>query len=409
MQGAVEVVHRTAEVGVGKGLRAQAEEYFLLGFQNAHARLAYLLDGAQGGVVAAGVHVDFYQVVVHFFAVGRVGKLVQEALKHGDRLGKGRVRRLVDAKRIVVESFFLHGRVEVHRRGLFEGHLCLPFVLQFEETQAHVQVGVLCQGVALAGGASQRVAGTLEGARVEIAHAELVERVAFGLCGRLHVDFQCAQGVVQPSLPVVGAAEDALQLVLVSVSPADGDVAVGRLFGFLVFPLFQVNVGNVVGSFDAVFLIVLQALEHGQGFFVAFLHVVDVGFVEVHVALVFRRADLHHAQQRVGFFEVARFDVCQGQVEGHLVALLVAQQVEVALLEAADGLEVVFPVEVGVGNQGVYAVLIGSVGVCLQVAFQRVDAVFLLELVGRAGNHVFGLAAQEKRRLGGLHILAQGV
>ena len=42
------------------------------------------LDGLQGGIVAAGVHVDLYQVVADAVGVLRAGEVVEELLEYGD-------------------------------------------------------------------------------------------------------------------------------------------------------------------------------------------------------------------------------------------------------------------------------------------------------------------------------------
>ena len=341
LERAVEVGGGSAEVGVDKRLYAKAEEDFLLGFEDACARLAELLDRAQGGVVAAGVHVDLDEVVVHLLAVGRVGELVEEPFEDGDGLCEGRVGGLVDAECVVVERLFLHLRVVVHERCLLECELCLPFVLKLEEGESHVEVGVLRERVLDDGGASEVVARPLPGSVAVVAQTELVERVAFGVIGVADVGLQGTEGVVIASLSVVRSTEDALHLVPVVAVRTDADVASRHLFRLGVLSLPEVDVGDVVGCLAGILAVVLQALEHGEGVGVASLGIVDVGAVEVDVALVLGRAGLYDAEQGISLVEVSRLDVCDGEVEGHLVAFLVAESVELAAFEAAYGVLVV--------------------------------------------------------------------
>ena len=146
----------------------------------------------------------------------------------------------------------------------------------------------------------------------------------------------------------------------------------------------------------------LQALEHGEGVGVASVGIVDVGAVEVDVALVLGRAGLYDAEQGISLVEVSRLDVCDGEVEGHLVAFLVAESVELAAFEAVYGVLVVLLIEERVGDKGIDAVLIGRVGMGGEVGLQGPYAVLLFQFVGGAGNHVVRLAPLQERLSVGL-------
>ena len=129
-QRAVEILFRLREICICEGLCTQTEKDFLLGFHNTWSRLRDLGNGCQCRIVTAGVHIDFHQVVVHTFAIAGIRELIQEAFEHGYRFGKWRIGCFVDAKRIVVQSLFLHRLVVISNGRLLKCHASLVALLQ---------------------------------------------------------------------------------------------------------------------------------------------------------------------------------------------------------------------------------------------------------------------------------------
>ena len=108
-----EVVGRFFQVVVGEAFGSQPVEDTLFGGVDFGGGVLYLVDGVEGALVVAGGHVDVDEVVVDGVGMARPGEEVEEFLKDGDRLGKGREGGGVQREGVVVEGCLLHLRVVV--------------------------------------------------------------------------------------------------------------------------------------------------------------------------------------------------------------------------------------------------------------------------------------------------------
>ena len=351
------------------------------------------LDGRQGGLVAAGAHIDIDQVGADLGGVLRIGELVEEVLEDGDGLAEGVVGRLVDAEGVVVGGLLLDGAVGIGHGGLLEGHARLVLVAQLEVGQAHVEVGVLRQGIVHQRGLAQgggrlgigAVVATGQAQHVGGITAHAVRAVAVGL-----------EGGHRP-LPVGGvvahSTHDALHLGGMGFAGPGGEVVLRHDFGLVILLLAQVDFGDIIRHEGLVLLVALQAEEGGQGFVQAALGVADVAYIIGAVGLVARRGGAEGLEPHGSLGEVARLQAGDGHAIGHVGALLRVQPVRTDAVEGVEGGGIVLVKETGRGDEGLHAVGVGRVRMPVEEVAQDVGRTGVAQFVGGAGQHIFGLGA----------------
>ena len=154
-------------------------------------------------------------------------------------------------------------------------------------------------------------------------------------------------GLLVPAVVVVGATHDAVHLGAVFLAGVGGQVVLCYDFGLVIFLLGQVDFGDVVGHQCLVLPVVLQGEEALQGLVVALLGVADVGEVVGAVGVIAAADGAQGFEPGGCLLQVAHLEVAGSQAVGHVVTLLVAQQVEARGVEHGQRFVVFLVEEVG--------------------------------------------------------------
>ena len=76
------IVNGIFKSSLRESLRSQTEQQLLLSLQNTSSRMTDFRYRIQGSHVAACIHINLYQVIVHLFRIGRIRELVQKTFEY---------------------------------------------------------------------------------------------------------------------------------------------------------------------------------------------------------------------------------------------------------------------------------------------------------------------------------------
>jgi hypothetical protein len=276
----------------------------------------------------------------------------------------------VHAEGIVVEGLLAHTGIVVLLRGLLEGHAGAVVLLQFQIAQAHVEAGVLAQGILVSGHFGQRMGGLGVDTGAIEAHAQLIEGLMLGAGRHLAIVLQGLDaGGILP-LIVAGLAQDAFHLGLVGMSRPAAQIILGHLSSLDGLALTQADLAYIIRY---QFLVTGHVAEGAEG--VEGAAVLGVGVIVV------------------------------SQVIHGSVGLGNGQCLDVHRLIERHGLGIVALVEEVGGHQGLNAVGMSGIGIAAQEVAPLLHTVLGLEGILAADAGIFAVA----RHIGGQHLLTQGL
>lgn len=100
---------------------------FLFGFQYLCTWFGNPVDGFQGCIITAGIHVNFYQIAADFFSVRRSRKFIQELFEGSDGFAESGEGSFMQAKSVIVSCLFLDLHIGTGGGCLFESHAGFAF------------------------------------------------------------------------------------------------------------------------------------------------------------------------------------------------------------------------------------------------------------------------------------------
>ena len=257
-QRTVKILQRIRKSGIGKFLCTQTEKNLLLGFHDTGTRLRNLGNGLQGRIVTTGIHVSFHQVIVHTLTVSGIWEFIQETFEDNNRFRKRRIRSLMDAQCIIVQSLFLHRLVIITDRCLFKSHTGLVAVLQLQISQTHVQVGILSQRILHHRCSTQHFCRLRIRTSMIITHTQFVHRLPLWSFHRIHISFQRRNGIQIILQSITGLTLNTLHFRFVLMSGKMTEIIRGHFICLLVFAAKQMNLTYIIRYERIIYIIVLQ-------------------------------------------------------------------------------------------------------------------------------------------------------
>ena len=257
-QRTVEILQCIRKSGIGKCLCTQTEKNLLLGFHDTGTRLRNLGNGLQGRIVTTGIHVSFHQVIVHTFTVSGIREFIQETFENNDRFCKRRIRSLMDAQSIIVQSLFLNRLVIIADRSLFESHTSLVAILQLQISQTHVQVGILCQRILHHCCSTQHFCCLRIRTGMIIPHTQFVHRLPLRSFHRIHISLQRRNGIQVILQSITSLTLDTLHFRFILMSGKMTEVIRSHLICLLVLATKQMNLAYIIRYERIIYIIVFQ-------------------------------------------------------------------------------------------------------------------------------------------------------
>ena len=380
-QRTVEILQCLCKLSIGKCLCTQTEKNLLLGFHDTRTRLRNLGNGLQGCIVTTGIHVSFHQVIVHTFTVSGIREFIQETFENNDRFCKRRIRSLMDAQSIIVQSLFLNRLVIIADRSLFESHTSLVAILQLEISQTHVQVGILCQCILHHGGTSQHLRSLGVRTGVIVTHTQFIHSLALWSIHGIHISLQRRNGIQIVLQSITGFTLDTLHFRFILMSRKMTEVIRSHIVCLLVFATKQMNLAYIIRYESIIYTVVLQWSESLQGSIISPFHIVYVTQVVYSIRLMSPTHILQQGKPNLCLFQIAYLQVRGSQFQGSLISFLVCQGIQIARTIESNRFLILPFFKIHGSHHRLYPIGMSGIRILFQISLQQFDAVFRFQFI----------------------------
>ena len=369
-------------------------QHLLFGSENFPCGLLDLVDAGQCCGIVLGGSINLGEVLSYLGCILRLRILVEKALHHIDLLTKTACMSFMQAESVVVERVLACRALSSHLGGLLECHPRLRLVAAVQVTDTGIKISALRQFVVLGAGAADEVIGGLNivlGAQVT--HGEFVESCPFGGICLFGILLEPFYGFVEVTLVVKAFTFYAVGLwcQFVLTIPVlefeDGAERVLALAGE------QETVGDIDGSLAVIVERLLRRPELIQCLVITSLGIIDIGGIVKYIHAV-TLAESQLVEQGLGRGDVAGLYAGDGIEEFGIGQFVFTDIIHVGDTVDGNCLFVVAALNQKICTHQPQMVAIGTEGMVVQVKFNSLYCIRLLEIVLADHQHAIGIARQ---------------